>query len=57
MELFDMIERGELKEGQKLSSLVTEMHKFRYFCLCITIHLPTNRLSFVRGLFMRDHNS
>lgn len=29
VELFDMIGRGELKEGQKLSSLVTEMHKFR----------------------------
>ncbi|XP_073099176.1 O-fucosyltransferase 38 isoform X2 [Elaeis guineensis] len=29
VELFDMIERGELKEGQRLSSLITEMHKFR----------------------------
>ncbi|XP_008786553.2 O-fucosyltransferase 38 isoform X1 [Phoenix dactylifera] len=29
VELFDKIERGELKEGRKLSSLVTEMHKFR----------------------------
>nr|XP_018674313.1 PREDICTED: uncharacterized protein At1g04910 isoform X2 [Musa acuminata subsp. malaccensis] len=29
VELFDMIDRGELKEGAKLSSLVSEMHKYR----------------------------
>ncbi|RRT65759.1 hypothetical protein B296_00039562 [Ensete ventricosum] len=29
VELFDMIDRGELKEGVKLSSLVSEMHKHR----------------------------
>lgn len=31
VELFDMIDRGELKEGAKLSSLVSEMHEYRYF--------------------------
>lgn len=31
VELFDKIERGELEEGPKLSSLVTEMHKHRYY--------------------------
>ncbi|RWV90390.1 hypothetical protein BHE74_00047155 [Ensete ventricosum] len=29
VEVFDMIDRGELKEGVKLSSLVSEMHKHR----------------------------
>ncbi|XP_064985120.1 O-fucosyltransferase 38 isoform X3 [Musa acuminata AAA Group] len=29
VELFDMIDRGELKEGAKLSSLVSEMHEYR----------------------------
>ncbi|THU53393.1 hypothetical protein C4D60_Mb10t13940 [Musa balbisiana] len=29
VELFDMIDRGELKEGAKLSSLVSEMHEHR----------------------------
>ncbi|URE46513.1 GDP-fucose protein O-fucosyltransferase [Musa troglodytarum] len=29
VELFDMIDRGELKEGAKLSSLVSEMHHYR----------------------------
>lgn len=29
VELFDRIEKGELKEGSKLSSLVTQMHKSR----------------------------
>ncbi|XP_020106351.1 uncharacterized protein At1g04910 [Ananas comosus] len=29
VELFDLIERGELEEGPKLSSHVTEMHQFR----------------------------
>ncbi|WOL02361.1 hypothetical protein Cni_G11080 [Canna indica] len=29
VELFDMIDRGELEEDAKLSSLVTEMHKYR----------------------------
>lgn len=32
VELFDKIERGQLVEGPKLSSLVTQLHKFRYFC-------------------------
>ncbi|XP_020531754.1 uncharacterized protein At1g04910 isoform X3 [Amborella trichopoda] len=29
VEVFDKMERGKLKEGQKLSSRITEMHKFR----------------------------
>lgn len=29
VELFNLIEKGDLKEGRKLSSLVTRMHKFR----------------------------
>lgn len=29
MELFDLLEKGDLMEGPKLSSLVTEMHKHR----------------------------
>ncbi|XP_021301670.1 uncharacterized protein At1g04910 isoform X1 [Sorghum bicolor] len=29
VELFDLLEKGDLMEGPKLSSLVTEMHKYR----------------------------
>lgn len=29
MELFDLLQKGELMEGPKFSSLVTEMHKNR----------------------------
>lgn len=29
MELFDLLEKGDLTEGPKLSALVTDMHKYR----------------------------
>jgi hypothetical protein len=29
VELFDLLEKGELMEGPQLSSLVTDMHKYR----------------------------
>lgn len=34
VELFDLLQKGELMEGPKFSSLVTEMHKNRWFDLC-----------------------
>jgi hypothetical protein len=35
VELFDLLEKGELMEGPKLSTVVTDMHKYRWFCLFI----------------------
>jgi hypothetical protein len=29
VKLFDLLEKGELMEGPKLSSFVTEIHKYR----------------------------
>jgi hypothetical protein len=29
VELFGLLEKGELMEGPKLSSLITKMHKYR----------------------------
>jgi hypothetical protein len=29
VELFDLLEKGELMEGPKLSTVVTDMHKYR----------------------------
>jgi hypothetical protein len=33
VELFDLLEKGDLTEGPKLSALVTDMHKYRWFYL------------------------
>lgn len=30
VEFFDLIEKGEMEDGPQLSSLVSQMHKYRY---------------------------
>lgn len=34
MELFDSLEKGELMDDSKLSSLVTDMHRYRFLFIC-----------------------